>query len=119
VRGNISRRIVQLHKEFYGKGPTQAKTYYVPTALLPDVVRIEPPTCGTKAGQSSPSGQLRSTAGLACPRDKERGAKKSPRVSCEPHRLDAVPRSSVRTSSPSIPRLRGEGARPLSPSSAL
>jgi Na+-translocating membrane potential-generating system (MpsC) len=28
VRGNISRRIVQLHKEFYGKGPTQAKTYY-------------------------------------------------------------------------------------------
>jgi uncharacterized protein YbcI len=28
VRGNISRRIVQLHKEFYGKGPTQAQTYY-------------------------------------------------------------------------------------------
>ena len=28
LRGNISRRIVQLHKEFYGKGPTQAKTYY-------------------------------------------------------------------------------------------
>jgi uncharacterized protein YbcI len=27
VRGNISRRIVQLHKEFYGKGPTKAKTY--------------------------------------------------------------------------------------------
>ena len=25
---NISRRIVQLHKEFYGKGPTTAKTYY-------------------------------------------------------------------------------------------
>ena len=25
---NISRRIVQLHKEFYGKGPTRAKTYY-------------------------------------------------------------------------------------------
>ena len=25
---NISRRIVQLHKEFYGKGPTKAKTYY-------------------------------------------------------------------------------------------
>jgi uncharacterized protein YbcI len=27
VRGNISRRIVQLHKEFYGRGPTKAKTY--------------------------------------------------------------------------------------------
>jgi uncharacterized protein YbcI len=27
TRGNISRRIVQLHKEFYGKGPTKAKTY--------------------------------------------------------------------------------------------
>lgn len=25
---NVSRRIVQLHKEFYGKGPTKAKTYY-------------------------------------------------------------------------------------------
>ena len=25
--GNISRRIVQLHKEFYGRGPTKAKTY--------------------------------------------------------------------------------------------
>ena len=25
---NISRRIVQLHKEFYGKGPTKAKTYF-------------------------------------------------------------------------------------------
>lgn len=25
---NISRRVVQLHKEFYGKGPTKAKTYY-------------------------------------------------------------------------------------------
>jgi uncharacterized protein YbcI len=25
---NISRRIVHLHKEFYGKGPTKAKTYY-------------------------------------------------------------------------------------------
>ena len=24
---NISRRIVQLHKEFYGRGPTKAKTY--------------------------------------------------------------------------------------------
>jgi uncharacterized protein YbcI len=28
VRGNISRRIVQLRKEFYGKGPTKANTYY-------------------------------------------------------------------------------------------
>lgn len=28
VLANISRRIVQLHKEFYGKGPTTAKTYY-------------------------------------------------------------------------------------------
>ena len=28
VRGNISRRIVQLHKEFYGRGPEKAKTYY-------------------------------------------------------------------------------------------
>jgi uncharacterized protein YbcI len=27
VRGNISRRMVQLHKEFYGRGPTRAKTY--------------------------------------------------------------------------------------------
>lgn len=27
ARANISRRIVQLHKEFYGKGPTKAKTY--------------------------------------------------------------------------------------------
>jgi uncharacterized protein YbcI len=27
MRGNISRRIVQLHKEFYGRGPTRAKTY--------------------------------------------------------------------------------------------
>ena len=28
MRARISRRIVQLHKEFYGKGPTKAKTYY-------------------------------------------------------------------------------------------
>ena len=28
VLANISRRIVQLHKEFYGKVPTKAKTYY-------------------------------------------------------------------------------------------
>ncbi len=28
TRANISRRLVQLHKEFYGKGPTKAKTYY-------------------------------------------------------------------------------------------
>jgi uncharacterized protein YbcI len=27
VRANISRRMVQLHKEFYGRGPTRAKTY--------------------------------------------------------------------------------------------
>ena len=27
-RANISRRIVGLHKEFYGKGPTKAKTYF-------------------------------------------------------------------------------------------
>jgi uncharacterized protein YbcI len=27
ARGNISRRIVQLHKEYYGRGPTRAKTY--------------------------------------------------------------------------------------------
>jgi uncharacterized protein YbcI len=25
---NISRRIVGLHKEFYGRGPTRAKTYF-------------------------------------------------------------------------------------------
>ena len=25
---NITRRIVGLHKDFYGKGPTKAKTYY-------------------------------------------------------------------------------------------
>jgi len=28
VRANISRRIVQLHKQFYGRGPEKAKTYY-------------------------------------------------------------------------------------------
>lgn len=28
ILANVSRRIVQLHKEFYGKGPTKAKTYY-------------------------------------------------------------------------------------------
>jgi uncharacterized protein YbcI len=27
ARANISRRLVQLHKEFYGRGPTRAKTY--------------------------------------------------------------------------------------------
>ena len=27
VIANISRRIVGLHKEFYGKGPTKARTY--------------------------------------------------------------------------------------------
>jgi len=26
--GNISRRIVGLHKEYYGRGPTKAKTYH-------------------------------------------------------------------------------------------
>jgi uncharacterized protein YbcI len=29
TRGNISRRIVQLHKEFYGRGPEKAKTYVI------------------------------------------------------------------------------------------
>jgi uncharacterized protein YbcI len=29
IRGNISRRIVQLHKEFYGRGPDKAKTYVI------------------------------------------------------------------------------------------
>ena len=28
VRSQISRRMVQLLKEYYGKGPTKAKTYY-------------------------------------------------------------------------------------------
>ena len=28
VLAAISRRIVQLHKEYYGKGPERAKTYY-------------------------------------------------------------------------------------------
>jgi uncharacterized protein YbcI len=27
VMANISRRIVGLHKEFYGKGPNKARTY--------------------------------------------------------------------------------------------
>lgn len=35
VLANISRRIVQLHKEFYGKGPTKAKTY-----VLDDIVVV-------------------------------------------------------------------------------
>jgi uncharacterized protein YbcI len=34
VQRNISRRIVVLHKEFYGKGPTKAKTYYVDDVVL-------------------------------------------------------------------------------------
>ena len=37
VLASISGRIVSLHKEFYGKGPTKAKTYYsgdVITVLL-------------------------------------------------------------------------------------
>ena len=33
--GNISRRIVQLHKEYYGRGPTKAKTW-----LLDDLVVV-------------------------------------------------------------------------------
>jgi uncharacterized protein YbcI len=28
IRAGVSRRIVQLHKEFYGRGPEKAKTYY-------------------------------------------------------------------------------------------
>ena len=28
IRANVSRRIVQLHKEFYGRGPDKAKTYF-------------------------------------------------------------------------------------------
>jgi uncharacterized protein YbcI len=28
IRGSISRRVVQLFKEFYGRGPEKAKTYY-------------------------------------------------------------------------------------------
>jgi uncharacterized protein YbcI len=27
TRGNIARRMVQLHKDFYGRGPEKAKTY--------------------------------------------------------------------------------------------
>jgi uncharacterized protein YbcI len=34
VQRNISRRIVALHKEFYGKGPTKAKTYYADDMVL-------------------------------------------------------------------------------------
>lgn len=34
VQRNISRRLVGLHKEFYGKGPTKAKTYYVDDAVF-------------------------------------------------------------------------------------
>jgi uncharacterized protein YbcI len=28
IRANISRRMVQLHKEYYGRGPEKAKTFY-------------------------------------------------------------------------------------------
>jgi uncharacterized protein YbcI len=28
IRGSVSRRMVQLFKEFYGRGPEKAKTYY-------------------------------------------------------------------------------------------
>lgn len=31
---NISRRIVQLHKEYYGKGPTKARTYHEGDVVL-------------------------------------------------------------------------------------
>jgi uncharacterized protein YbcI len=31
---NISRRIVGLHKEFYGRGPTKAKTYFADDLLV-------------------------------------------------------------------------------------
>jgi uncharacterized protein YbcI len=31
---NISRRIVMLHKEFYGKGPTKARTYLQDDTVL-------------------------------------------------------------------------------------
>jgi uncharacterized protein YbcI len=34
VQRNISRRLVALHKEFYGKGPTKAKTYYLDDVVL-------------------------------------------------------------------------------------
>ena len=34
ILANISRRIVQLHKEYYGKGPTRAKTYYIDNVVL-------------------------------------------------------------------------------------
>ncbi len=34
VQRNISRRIVALHKEFYGKGPTKAKTYYLDDVVV-------------------------------------------------------------------------------------
>jgi uncharacterized protein YbcI len=31
---NVSRRTVMLYKEFYGKGPTQARTYYQDDTVL-------------------------------------------------------------------------------------
>lgn len=34
VQRNISRRLVALHKEFYGRGPRKAKTYYVDDAVF-------------------------------------------------------------------------------------
>ena len=49
---NISRRIVQLHKEFYGKGPTKAKTYYsddlVVVLMRGGYTKVED-TCCTRA----------------------------------------------------------------------
>jgi uncharacterized protein YbcI len=34
VRARISRSVVSLLKEFYGRGPTQAKTYYTEDVVL-------------------------------------------------------------------------------------
>ena len=34
VRASISREIVQLLKQYYGKGPTKAKTYYLDDVVL-------------------------------------------------------------------------------------
>lgn len=33
-QANVSRRMVQLHKEFYGKGPTKAKTYVIDNLVV-------------------------------------------------------------------------------------
>lgn len=34
IRAEISRRMVQFHKDFYGKGPEKAKTYYHDDSVL-------------------------------------------------------------------------------------